>query len=311
MLRIKVRNLDKTEKVITRYLTVVLNCDIEVPADDVTIICPFDKSLSENADFIYLYIDDTLIFCGQIDEIINIRQKSGVITKLVARSMAAALLDNEAEPITYIYPAAEFIFDRHLKQFGIEIFEADETPFYGNLRIDKGMTHWQVFENFCKNRFGAYPRITGDGKALFKGYEDTEVVVFGDESCKYYSVKEYNKRCELITEVRLKLDEFGSYNGKIKNENIDCNGVTRVRYVNATADTSTIETADKIIARSNSDSYNIELKCVGCCVGIIGRKAKLNDGLLGVKENLVVKRVKYILDDSGETSTITLRKEKF
>ncbi len=311
MLRIKVRNLDKTEMELTRYLTVVLNCDVEVPADDLTIICPFDKSLSENADFIYLYIDDVLVFCGQIDEVINIRQKSGVITKLIARSMAGALLDNEAEPITYVYPAAEFIFDRHLKPFGIESYEADEIPFYGNLRIDKGMTHWQVFENFCKNKFGTYPRITGNGKALFKGYENTKLVVFGDEKYNYHSVKEYNKRCELITEVRLKLDEFAAYNGRIKNENNACNGVTRVRYVNATADTSTIETADKMIARSNADSYNIELKCVGCCVGLIGRKAKLNDKLLGVKENLVVGKVKYILDDSGETSTVTLRKEKF
>ena len=311
MLRIRIKHIDGTETELTRYLTVVLNSDIEVPADDLTVTCPFDKCLSDNADFIYLYNDDTLIFCGQIDEIINIKRKSGVITKLVSRSMAGDLLDNEAEPITYIYPAAEFIFDRHLKPFGIESYEADETPFYGNLRIDKGMTHWQVFENFCKNRFGTLPRITGNGKALFKGYQDMEVVVFGEESFKYYSVKENNKRCELITEVRLKLDEFGAYNGKIKNENKACNGITRVRYVNATADTSTIETADKMIARSNADSYNIELKCVGCCVSLIGRKAKINDALLGKKENLVVSKVKYVLDDSGEKSTVTLRKEKF
>ncbi len=311
MLRVRVKCLDNTEIELTKYLTVVMNSNIEVPADDLTVTCPYDRKLSENADFIYVYIDDELVFYGQIDEIINVKNKAGAITKLVARSMAAVLLDNEAEPVTYVYPAAEFIFDRHLKPFGIENYEADEAPFYGNLRIDKGMTHWQVFENFCKNRFGSVPRITSDGKALFKGYDDSEIIIFSADDYRYYSVKENNKRCNLITEVRLKLDELGIYNGKIKNENKACDGITRVRYVNATADTSTIDTADKMITRSNSDSYNIELKCAGCCVGLIGKKAKLNDELLGKKENLVVGRVKYILDKNGETSLVTLRKEKF
>ena len=46
-------------------------------------------------------------------------------------------------------PAAKFIFERHLKPFGIVGYDGDEHPFMGTIKIEKGMTEWQVLEKFC------------------------------------------------------------------------------------------------------------------------------------------------------------------
>lgn len=311
MLRLVITYTDNTELTLSEVLTVTMDCELSVPADNIILTCAYNKALREKADYISVFNNDELIFKGQIDDIINIKSSNGVITKITARSLASMLLDNEAEPVTYNNPASEFIFNKHLKPFGIHSYEADEKPFYGSLKIDKGMTHWQVFENFCKNRYGVIPRISGDGKAYFCGYKGEKVITFGDDcgDVKYHSIKEINHRCKLISEVKLKLSEFGLYNGAIKNTNPDIKSINRVRYVNATSDRSTIHTADKIIAQSNIDSFDAYLEAQGCYVNLIGSRAEINDSVFGKINGLVVKKARYTLDSTGEKTTFELRKE--
>lgn len=311
MLKFLVTYTDKTEKYLDDVLTVIFNADVEVPADDLTITIPYDEKISENADFITAFLDEKTVFKGQIDEIIGIKSTDGAITKITARSPSAFLLDNEAEPLTYINPSADFIFNRHLKPFGLTEYYADDVPFFGTLKIDKGMTHWQVFRNFCINRYGAVPRITGNGKVYFNGNESGETIFFGKSGIDYTAVRESKRRFKLITEVKLKLTESGTYGGSIKNENPKCRSIERVRYVNATSDKTTIQTADNIISKSNSDSYSIALECVGCLIESIGRSAVLNDDMFGEIENLTVRKIRYTVGSDGEKTTVTLGKERF
>lgn len=311
MLKFLVTYTDKTEKYLDDVLTVIFNADVEVPADDLTITIPYDEKISENADFITAFLDEKTVFKGQIDEIIGIKSTDGAITKITARSPSAFLLDNEAEPLTYINPSADFIFNRHLKPFGLTEYYADDVPFFGTLKIDKGMTHWQVFRNFCINRYGAVPRITGNGKVYFNGNESGETIFFGKSGIDYTAVRESKRRFKLITEVKLKLTESGTYGGSIKNENPECRSIERVRYVNATSDKTTIQTADNIISKSNSDSYSIALECVGCLIESIGRSAVLNDDMFGEIENLTVRKIRYTVGSDGEKTTVTLGKERF
>lgn len=313
MLNFVITDTDGNKKRFDTPISVVINSDADVPADDITVTFAYNKNMTKNADVITVYSDDKVVFTGQIDEIINLSNSKSAVTKIVARSLAGKLLDNEAEPVTYYCPASDFIFNKHLKQFGITEFEADGVPFYGSLKIDKGMTHWQVFQNFCQNRYGVVPRITGSGKALFKGCSVDSRVTFGKEpdDIHYISIMENIKRYKLISEVKLKLDGMGFYSSHIFNENPDCRTIDRVRYVNAAADTSTIATADKIIENSNSESYSISLECVGCYVGIMGCDAEIDDERLGKIENLVVDKLRYSYSKDGEYTTVSLRKEKF
>lgn len=313
MLSFVITYKNKTEKSLKNILTTVIESEMDVPADSLTVTFPYDSEISKNADYISAYLDNKLVFTGQIDEIIIIKKADGIINKLTARSKASFLLDNEAEAITYINPSAVLIFERHLKPLGITEYEADDVPFYGALKIDKGMTHWQVLYNFCKNRYSSIPRISGDGKAYFKGADNEAVVSFGDEKSdiNYVSLKENKKRFKLISEVKLKLNEFGTYSGVIKNTNTESDSIKRVRYVNLILDNNTIGTADKIINQSNLDSYTTELECLGCHIGIIGSKAVINDNLLGEIKNLRIIGVRYTLDNSGEKTTVTMGKESF
>lgn len=311
MLRIKVTHTDKSESEINNALTVILDSELGVPADSLQLIVPYGKKLIDTADTISAYDGDRLIFIGQIDSVINIRQNGAAVTKLTARSPAAALLDNEAEPLTYIRPAAELIANRHLKPMGIDEYECDNTPIDGILIIDKGMSHWQVFQRFCKRRYGTEPRISGTGKAFFKGAKSDKVIRFSDrgEGVRYISMKEYKLRNKLISDVRLKLKENAGYSSVLKNSNPECEHISRTRYVNLSADNGSIVTAKNIISDSNIAAYAVVLECPVCLTDIIGQKAVIEDSVTGVLSQMKVGKLRYTLGINGEKTTVRLIKE--
>ena len=115
---------------IKNVLTAEISADVDVPADELVLVMPYDERF-RNADMFEVYDDEALVFVGQADEIVSIVQNSGAIAKLSVRSLAGRLLDNEAEPVTYVNPAAKFIFERHLKPFGIAGYDGDEHAFMG------------------------------------------------------------------------------------------------------------------------------------------------------------------------------------
>ena len=245
----------------------------------------------------------------EIKNVLSIVRTDGAIVRLSARSLAGRLLDNEAEPVTYTNPAANFIFERHLKPFGIAGYDGDEHAFMGKIKIEKGMTEWQVLEKFCSGRYGKSPRITGAGFALMCGtYSGAGPIVFGKNGINYTSLREYIKPCKVISKVKLRTEEYGGYKSVIGNNSLD-GRIKRVRYVNAILDNNAVKTADRMIENGNRQSFEIMIECPKCLCGIVGRKAVIDDRLVGKREGLVVKSIKYSLGKNGESTTVVLGKE--
>lgn len=313
MLRYTVTMKDKSERTLADVLTAVMDCDTDVPADSLTLTCPYDCGIRLHGDRLSAFDKDRLVFTGQLDNISVIKRGSGVILKLNARSMAAALLDNEAEPVTYNNPTASLMESRHLRPFGIKLAETDNVPYYDKLKIDKGTSHWQVLRNFCRNRYQTVPRISGDGTAYLNGAPSNGSVVFSDSGggTPYLGIRESQVRHRLLSEVKLKFRDANTYGAYMKNENPAAEGITRVRYVNAAADNANLSTAEAMIRSGNRASYTLVLKCTGCLTGLLGSRAAVNDATLGELRELSVKKVRYTADGRGELSEITLKKESF
>lgn len=300
------KNSKKCE--IKNVLTAEISADVDVPADELVLTVPYDERF-RNADVLEAYDGKSLVFVGQADEIVSIVKTGGAIVKMSARSLAGKLLDNEAEPVTYVNPAAKFIFERHLKPFGIVGYDGDEHPFMGKIKIEKGMTEWQVLEKFCSGRYGKSPRITGAGFALMCGtYGGAEPIVFGRNGVNYTSLREYIKPCKVITDVKLRTEEYGGYKSIISNKCV-ADRIKRVRYVNAFLDNNAVKTADRMIENGNRQSFEVMIECAECLCGIVGRRAVIDDRLVGKREDLVVKSIKYSLEKNGESTTVVLGKE--
>lgn len=293
---------------IKNVLTAEISADVDVPADELMMTVPYDEKFG-NSDILEAYDGKSLVFVGQADEIVSIVRTDGAIVRLSARSLAGRLLDNEAEPVTYVNPAAKFIFERHLKPFGIVGYDGDEHPFMGTIKIEKGMTEWQVLEKFCNGRYGKSPRITGAGFALMCGiYGGAKPIVFGRNGVGYTSLREYIKPCKVISQIKLRTEEYGGYKSVISNKCV-ADRIKRVRYVNAFLDNNAVKTADRMIENGNRQSFEIMLECAECLCGVVGRRAVIDDSLIGKREGLIVKSIKYSLGKNGESTTVVLGKE--
>ncbi len=311
MLRYEVTLKNGEKRSNLRAVSAEWKSELDVPADSLTLNCVYDGEIFENADRITAYNRNELVFDGQLDEIIRIRRDSGIALKLCARSAAAALLDNEAEPLSYRNPSVALMLKKHLQPFGITDVEPDGVPIIGDMRIDKGMTHWQVLEMFCKTKYRSKLRISGGGKVFLRGFKNDKKVKFGSGGIEYYSIKENKSRCKLISEVKLKVSDTGGYLSSLKNPNAECGFVKRVRYVNAAADDNSLNTADVMIEQSNLDSHYIKLTFGGCVTDILGAEAELDDAVFGRMNGLTVRKLIYSLSPSGELTTVYLGKEKY
>ena len=313
MLTVKISRADKQFFTLEDVLTVRLDADLNVPADSLTVTCPYNDTIRKNAQTIQAYNGDRLVFRGRIDSVDSIKRAQGVIMKITARSLAAALLDNEAEPVTYFDPTAVMIESRHLRPFGITLANRDNQPYYDSLKIDKGMSHWSVIERFCRARYHSEPRISGDGTAYLDRRPSDEVAVFSDSGSgiPYISLNESRRPYRLISEIRLKFRQANTYGSVIRNANPEARQVTRVRYVNAAADKTTLATADKMLENSNRRSYLLKLSCAGCHCGLLGKRAEVRDSVLGTIGGLAVRKVSYTVSSRGEFSTIELEKENY
>ncbi len=301
---------DGTKAALDPVLTAVWDCDMDVPADSLTVTCPFDGELRDHTEELRVYENGRLLFCGKPDELAVIKEKTGVILRISARSPAAGLLDNEAEPLVYNSPNVALIAKRHLLPFGVTPAEDDSVPYYDRLQIEKGETHWQVLQRFCRGRYGSEPRIAGDGTAYLQGYSAKGNVVFSDggEGVAYYSLKESSRRHRLISEVRVKVDRLNGYRSRIGNPNPAVRE-PRVRYINAAKNSTALAAAYRILRNSNRDSYALTLECPGCGISLLGKSAEVRDSVLGVRGGLAVSKVRYTAGSKGERSVITLKGE--
>lgn len=289
-----------------KVLTAAWKSELDVPADSLVLSCVYDSEVFDKGNRIAAFDGDELIFEGQLDELSRIHRDTGVALKLCARSAAAVLLDNEAEPLSYRNPTAALMYFKHLKPFGFTDVEFDQTPILGYMSIDKGMSQWQTVEKFCKIRYGSKLRVSGSGKVYLRGCKSDKKVKFGVGGIKYYSIKENKCRHKLISEVKLKVSKTAGYLSTMINPNPESKYVKRVRYVNVSAENNTISTADNIIERSNSDSRYIKLTFKECITDILGASAEIKDESFGELRGLTVRAISYVFSQNGEFTTVVL-----
>lgn len=289
------------------YLTI--NQDEDVPADDLSLTIPININLTE-INFITAEDNGVIVFSGPVDEQQTIVSEDSVYTKLTARSMASVLLDNESKPVNYMNPSTYVIFSRHLLPCGITKYKGEEKVMKDMLNISKGTTNWQAFYSFCVNTYGKMPRIEPDGTANFNGLEsDREILFSNTEGINYNSVLENNKRCRLISDVWVKTTDNSGYITDVYNPDARERGILRCRYLDASASSSSLTVADKIINNATDSSYEITLVCPERLLDIIGAKAAVKDNYIGKVENLYVSSIYYSLRPDGEHTTVTLKKE--
>ena len=308
MLRCVLRDVNGMEIIMPELLSLQVNADEGVPADSLD--ATFGYAPTAQLTGVTLYDDDTPLFIGIVDEEEHQCDPQGEYLRLSARSLAAHLLDNEAEPCSYDHPSLGLIYERYLKPYGITLFDGDDAVFFGEQSVMKGASCWRVLKNFCTACYSSVPRVSSVGVLYPKGIRQNETISFGGDGIRYTSIREVQKRCEEISAVYVKASNSGTYSLPIENPQAIERGVRRVRYLNAMLSESPMRCADAMIRNGEKKAYAIHLSCPSCLLGKEGCRAVLRDTVLGNKEDLYISAVHYRMTKDGAYSSVTLKRRQ-
>ena len=293
---------------LTDIISLIINQEENVPADDLSVNLSYIRELPELYGIV-LKENNEILFKGIVDEQQTIVNAKGAYNRIVARSMAALLLDNESIPVSYNQPSTSVIYKYHIETVGLKSYKGNNITLNGIINIPKGATNWQAVEMFSKAAFGSSPRVEADGTVNFNGIKNTAEIRFSNiDGINYNSIKENNKKCGVLSNVRVKIKSENGYDLNVKNERADKN-TRRERYLDASVSTVSPDIAELMIDRSNIGAYELEITIPHKLLNILGTSARINDGIIGDRNNLYVSSVYYRLNPDGEMTTVKLKKE--
>lgn len=282
-------------------LSVKISRDEDAPADGLSASFPGGPfpALSR----VQISDGEILYFYGMIDEQSTIYGSGGVLEKLEARSMAAPLLDNEAMPQTYTSPSLPAIYARHAAPYGLKGCLGRQESLGGKLTVTKGMSDWQVVEQFCSGFLGVRPKVTVDGILDAGGRGSGKTAVFGDGGFSIRNAKVTRKPYALLSDLYVQTVKGGAYSAHLQSGKAGASGILRKRYVSSTGSRD----AALLLREAERDAWELELEAGGWPDLEIGGKAVVSDSRLGQWAGLIVSRLTFLLDSSGKRCRAVLK----
>lgn len=296
------------QRFILSPLSATIRMDEDVPADSLYAVFAYMKT--GELVRVSVYDGERVVFLGVVDEQEHLLSQKGRFLRVSARSLASHLLDNEAMPQCYDHPSASLIYERHVKPYGIARESEDDAVYFGEQQVTKGMSQWAVLKNFCNACYSSSPRITADGVLHMKGLESENSVVFSDagDGIAYIELNECKKRCEEISRVNVKVEDGEGYRYLLEHTDAIRRGVRRERYLNAVLAATPMTCADAMLHRAQAASYEMQLRCAGNLLGLMGNGATVKNQLLGEKSGLYISGISYRLNKDGDITMLRLKR---
>lgn len=121
-----------------------------------------------------------VVFTGVVDEAEWTLDSRGSRVTLSGRSMAALLLDNEAESADYETATLADILRDHVEPYGIRVGETAPIPACQDFTVTAGSSEWQVVYDFARYHGGVPPRFDREGRLVLVPFKDGTEKVLDD-----------------------------------------------------------------------------------------------------------------------------------
>ena len=214
-------------------VSVRLDVHEDAPADDMTVVFPLAGQTPAIAS-IRVWDGEKPVFSGIVDEQLAQVTDSGAVLKLIARSRAALLLDNEAMPQEYDQPSLAQLYQRHAEPYGFCGFVGNSGTFDTRLKVTKGMSQWQVIEEFCIRCFGTVPFVTAEDYIDCSGAAPKGQLVFdngGTAAVPYLTVAYRDKFYKRVSELYIQPKAGQAYTAVLHDDQAHKLGIQRRRFV--------------------------------------------------------------------------------
>ena len=283
-----------------------------VPCDSFSLRCPYDPAMAETLRRAVRFRareDGATEFAGVIDETNVTCDEKGMQLELSGRGLAALLLDNEAEAVSYERATMGEILKNHVTPYGILCAGYDEAaaPRY---RVANGSSQWKALNDFAALHGGIAPYFDKTGALeVKKNRKATRVSI--DAKTPVTALAYCDKRYGVIAEA-LVVDSKAGVKQSVKNEAFCARGGTsrRVFYVPARSGTQAMRyTGEYQIAKSKEGAETLRVTIAGRFTAAPGDIAAVSGTKIGIVGNFRVIECVRRFGESGEACEVTMQRE--
>ena len=282
------------------------------PCDSFSVKCPYEAAMAEvlrRANrFRALEEDGETAFFGVIDEVEAVCDDKGLHLEIAGRGMAALLMDNEAEAVTYQRASTAELLHRHVTPYGIVCAGYDEV--YAPYKVAGGSSEWKALSDFTRLCGGFTPYFERDGSLLLtKKRELPRMMLGGDQPVT--ALRYRDKRYGVLSEAVV-VDKSTRVKQAVKNADFYARGGRRRRIYYAPTKSGAQAmryTGAYQIERSKENAETLEVTVAARFDAKPETVVSVSESRLGVTGEFRVKEVVRRFGKGGETTVLTMQRE--
>ena len=279
-----------------------------VPCDSFTLKCAYEPAMAEvlrRAVRFTAREDGTVEFAGVVDECGVTCDEKGLQLEVSGRGMAALLLDNEAEAMTYQRAALSEILKDHAAVCGVAWEPRGEVYGTGEYAVASGSSRWKAIEGFAR-RCGLTPYFTREGVLCLRGAAEGRRLVL-EEPEGVIEASYRDRRYGVLSEVTA-VNRAKKLRQTVRNEAFLARGGScrRVVYVPSRSVNELRYTGRYQIEKSAEDARELTTTLAGSVDAEPMDRVELSLARLGVRGTFRVSETLHTLSVRGETTELTL-----
>lgn len=282
-----------------------------VPCDSFRLKAPLSDELRELLPDVTRFLarkEGKDLFQGVVDEYELVWDGNGESVTVSGRGMAALLLDNESERVTYQNPTMQEILNNHVLDFGVEVDGgvpniAGESSYV----VESGSSQWKALSGFTSFYGGFVPHFTPMGRLCLREESGKQVLLGDGEAVLQLQKKE--KRYGVLSEV-LVIDKRRMLRQSIQNPDFIRQGgnCRRVVYMPGRSTFAAMRyTGEYQIRQSEKERLEIEVTLGRSFAAFPGDEVQLQLGRWGVRGRFRVQEAESRMDGSGESCRLILK----
>ncbi|MDO4813243.1 MAG: hypothetical protein Q3995_06995 [Eubacteriales bacterium] len=283
------------------------------PCDSFSIRCSYDRNMAEvlrRAVRFTAKEDEKTAFCGVVDEYQMTCDERGLELEITGRGMAALLLDNEAEAVTYQCAAMTEILKNHVLPYGIRCTAYDNLRANAPYKVASGSSQWKALRDFTHCYGGFLPHFERNGTLTLTKKRTISGVTI-DETVPVTAVRYCDRRYGVISEAVV-IDKKTRLRQIVRNANLYPRGgmCRRIFYVPAYSGQQAMRyTGEYQIERSCEDAETMRVTVSGDFDALPGGTVTIRGGALGVTGAFRVTEVVREENENGRTTEVTMQRE--
>lgn len=280
-----------------------------VPCDSMTACCPYDDSMADVLPAATRFTasqDGEIMLRGVIDAYEISLSGQGLLVTLEGRGMAALLMDNESEALTYGTATLGDILGNHVSPYGISC-ETESSLSGANYAVVSGSSQWKALRGFTHRYGGFDPYFTRDGQLVIKPLWGSGRTLRADKNTPLRSLRRREQRYGVISEMLIQ-DKVQGISHRVINEEFTQKGGCRrhVLYMPRSTADERRYTGEYQIAQSALEQLEITLEVPLPFAAFPGDRLYLALEQLGPGDTYDVVESRCCLDESGERTEIVL-----